>query len=262
MSQIIWSEVLVPGKDITIQNYTSEFYGDKIRLEKTKALPIEERKANLPDRRVYRSISRAGVMLSLVCLKAENEVKGFLEKDPFGIGIYCAIENGSVDFESTKAMVDVTSETFADMYKKYRSPKMYLKQLPNLAAAQMGIFLGILGPMHVYNSSTYGSLHALEQAEMDLMDHRVNAALVCSAFSFENPLIMERLHQTVLNNRTLCEGSGAMLLVANETETDWKDCDYIHTDEFHGISHQIIIQIKKEKEKWQKRRLNRSCLSR
>ena len=247
MSQIVWSEALVPGNDIPIQNYTSEFYGDKIRIEKTKALPIEERKANFPDRRVYRSMSRASVLLSSVCLKAENEVKVFREREPFGIGIYCAVENGSVDFESTKEMIDVTSDTFGDMYKKYRNPKMYLKQLPNLAASQMGIFLGILGPMHVYNSSTYGSLHALEHAEMDLMDHRVNAALVCSAFSFENPLIMGRMNQTILNNRILCESSGAMLLVANETETDWKDCDYIHTDGFHGISHQIIIQIERRK---------------
>ena len=257
MSKIIWSEALVPEKEMPIQNYTSEFYGDKIRIEKTKALPIEERKANLPDRRVYRSMSRAGILLSLVCLKAEDEVKEFLERDPFGVGIYCAIENGSVDFESTKAMVDVTSGSFASMYKKHRNPKMYLKQLPNLAAAQMGIFLGILGSMHVYNSSTYGSLHALEQAEMDLMDRRVNAALVCSAFSFENPLIMERLHQTVLNNRILSEGSGAMLLVANETETNWNDCDYMHTDNYFGISHQIIIQIKKEERNCL---LSRNCL--
>ncbi len=247
MSQIIWSEALVPGNDVPIQNYTSEFYGDKIRLEKTKALPIEERKANFPDRRVYRSMSRASVLLSLVCLKAKQEIKGFLERDPFSIGIYCAVENGTVDFESTKEMISVTSETFGYMYKKHRSPKMYLKQLPNLAAAQMGIFLGILGPMHIYNSSGFGSIHALEQAEADLIDHRVNAALVCSAFSFENPLIMGRMNQTILNNRILCEGSGAILLVANETETDWKECDYIHTDAFYGISHQIIIQIERSR---------------
>jgi hypothetical protein len=103
--------------------------------------------------------------------------------------------------------------------------------------------------MHVYNSSIYGSLHALEQAEMDLMDHRVNAALVCSAFSFENPLIMERLHRTTLKNRTLCEGSGAMLLVANGTETVWNDYNYTHTNDYYGISQQIIIQITKGRKK-------------
>ena len=245
MSKIIWSDALIPGKDAPIKEYSSEYYGDKIRIEKTKALPVEEKKVNFPDRRVYRSMSRAGVLLSLVCLKAKDEVKGFLEEDPFGVGIYCAIENGTVDFESAQAMVDVTSETYADMYKKCRSPKMYLKQLPNLAAAQMGIFLGILGPMHVYNSSTYGSIHALVQAEMDLKDHRVNAALVCSAFSFENPLIMERLNQSMPKKSILCEGSGAILLVASETETDWKDYDYKNADEFYGISHQIISQIER-----------------
>ncbi len=249
MSKIIWSETIIPEKDMPVQCYTSEVYDGAIRLERTKALSsIVENKADFPDRRVYRSMSRAGVLLSLACLKAKHEVEGFLERDPFSIGIYCAVENGSVDFESTNEMIGVTKETFGDMYKKHRSPKMYLKQLPNLSAAQMGIFLGISGPMHVYNSSSFGSIHALEQAEMDLIDHRVDAALVCSAFSFENPLIMERLNKTSLKNRILCEGSGAMLLVASEKKTNWQDCDFMEYDEFYGISQQIIVQIERRKQ--------------
>ncbi len=245
MSQIIWSEAFIPDENVPIRDYRSKLYGDKIFVKKTKTLSIIEKHAGLPDRRVYRSMSRAAILLSLICLKAKQEVTVFLEKAPFSIGIYCAVENGSVDFESTKSMVNVTKNRFGEMYKKYRNPKMYLRQLPNLAAAQMGIFLGILGPMNVYNSSIQGSLHALEQAEMDLLDNRVKAALICSAFSFENPLIMERIKRTILKGRILCEGAGAMLLVANDTETDWKNLDYHNTKEFFGISHQIIMQILK-----------------
>jgi hypothetical protein len=243
MSQIIWSEALIPGENIPGQEFISEYYDGAIRIEKTKALPIIDRQAVLPDRRVYRSLSRVGILLSLVCLKAKEELDIFLRKDPFSVGVYCAVENGPVDFASVKQMVDVPKEAFSESYKKLFNPKMYLRQLPNLAAAQVGIFLGLLGPTNVYNNSGYGSIHALKQAEMDLSDNRINAALVCSAFSFENPLIMERIRRSVLNERILSEGAGAMLLVPDGIETKWQNMDYERTKEYFGISHQIIVQI-------------------
>jgi hypothetical protein len=233
----------LPGDDIPARDFISEYFDGRIRLEKTRALPIIDSQADLPDRRVYRSLSRAGILLSLVCLKAREELNVFLGRDPFSVGVYCAVENGPVDFTLSREMVGVTGEPFAATYKKLFNPKMYLRQLPNLAACQMGIFLNLLGPMNIYNNSLYGSLHALEQAEMDLADNRVSAALICSAFSFENPLIMERIRRTVLKERTLCEGAGALLLVRDGVENTWQNMDYENTDEYFGISHQIIMQI-------------------
>lgn len=243
MSQIIWSEAIIPGEDIPVQEFISEHYDGKIRIEKTKALPVTDRQVKLPDRRVYRSLSRFGILLSFVCLKARDKLNVFLRKDPFSVGIYCAVENGPVDYASVKQMVNVPKEAFAETYKKLFNPKMYLRQLPNLAASQAGIFLGVFGPMSVYTNSRYGSIHAFEQAEMDLLDNRINAALVCSAFSFEDPLIMERIRRSVLKERILCEGAGAILLVADGIETNWQDMDYENTEEYFGISHQIISQI-------------------
>ncbi|MHB8880702.1 MAG: hypothetical protein ACYC69_04220 [Thermodesulfovibrionales bacterium] len=247
MGQIRWCDALLPGEDIPVREFISEYYDGKIRLERTRALPLIDRQAELPDRRVYRSMSRAGILLSLVCLKAREELSGFLRQDPFRVGVYCAIENGPVDFASTKQMVGVPGEAFAETYKKLFNPKMYLRQLPNLAASQMGIFLNILGPLHVFNNSLYGSLHALQQAELDLADGRVNAALICSAFSFENPLILERTRRSVLKGRVLCEGAGAMLLVPGGGGNAWQDMDYENTGEYFGISHQIISQIMKRR---------------
>lgn len=243
MSKILWSQALIPGENIPVKEFVSEYYDGEIRIEKTKALPIIDRQADLPDRRVYRSLSRVGILLSLVCLNAREALNIFLRNDPFSVGVYCAVENGPVDFAAAKQMLNVPKEAFADSYKKLFNPKMYLRQLPNLAACQMGIFLGLLGPTNVYNNSEYGSLHALEQAEMDLYDNRITAALVCSAFSFENPIIMERISRSELNKRVLCEGAGAMLLVADGTEKSWQDINYENTDEYFGISHQVIVQI-------------------
>lgn len=243
MSRILWSNALVPGPDVMEQSFSNEHYGSLLTIPRTKALSIEERKAPLPDRKAYRSMSRAGVLLALVCLEGREAMQPFLDKSPFDIGVYCAIENGPVDLGSTRVMLRVSREDFAEEYRKQRNPKMFLKQVTNLAPAQMGIFLGIMGSFNVYNSSAYGSLHALEQAEIDLQEERVAAALVCSAFSFEDPLVLERIRRKDLKERILCEGAGACLLTAGGTYSDWNDLDYGGTESYYGISHQIIMQI-------------------
>ncbi|NTW83468.1 MAG: hypothetical protein HGB36_08900 [Chlorobiaceae bacterium] len=193
-------------------------------------------------------MSRAGTLLSLACLELQSQVKSFLDVSPFSVGIYCAIENGPVDLKTAMHMLDVPDGEFADQYRKAHNPKMFLMQLPNLAAAQMGIFLGIMGPMNVFNSSGFGSIHALEQAEMDLNSGRVSAALVCSAFSFENPLVVERIRRQKLNNRILCECAASILLTADGNTTDWSRADFDITDSYYGISHQLIVQITKKED--------------
>lgn len=248
MSNIIWSATLVPGTDVLAEPYINEYYGESLRIPLTKSLAIEESKAPLPDRKVYRSMSRAGVLLSLACLEGQKSLQPFLDQSPFRVGIYSALENGPVDLKSTFEMLNVSRDDFAEQYKKYRNPKMFLMQLPNLAAAQMGIFLGILGPLNVFNSASHGGIHALEQAEMDLHEGRVDAALVCSAFSFENPLVLERLRRQNLRDRILCEGAAALLMIADGTYSDWRDIDYNATESYYGISHQIITQIQKKGE--------------
>ena len=242
MSKILWSDTLTPGAEIAAQDFVSPLYGEQLRVPNTKTMPLVERDAALPDPRVFRSMSRAAILLSLVGLKAKPVLDEYLKRDPFSVGIYCAVENGPVDFDSAKQIYDggVTKENFGELYKKFRNPKMYLKQLPNLAVAQMGIFLGVLGPMHVYNHSRFGGIAALEQAEADLQAKRIELALVCSAFSFENPLVVERARRISPDGRVLCEGAGALLLAAGDGETNWENQDYFQMEEFFGISQQIV----------------------
>lgn len=247
MSRILFSSALVPDAGAPVRELVPDVYENAVRIEKTKAISLHEQDISLPDRRAYRSMSRAAVLMAAVCLEAEKDLAGFLDESAFSVGIYCAMENGPVDFSSTRQMLSATPETFAQLYRKYRNPKMYLKQLPNLAAAQTGIFLGILGPMHVYNHSALGSLQALEQAEMDLADGRISAALVCSAFSFENPVILERLKRTCPGETVLCEGAGALLLGQGDPITNWRNLDDGDTHDYYGISHQLIVQILKRR---------------
>lgn len=243
MSRILWSNVLVPAPEQAERHYSSEYYPGSINIPRTKALPIDHTKSPLPDRKAHRAMSRAAVLLSLACLDGKRYLQPILSASPFDVGIYCAIENGPIDLPSASAMLKTSDAEFADAYRKLRNPKSFLKQVPNLAPAQMAIFLGIMGPMNVYNHSAYGSLHAMDQAEIDVLEGRVQAALVCSAFSFEDPLVVERVHRSDSGQRLLCEGAGAMLLAADGSFTDWSELDCESSQSYFGISDQLITHL-------------------
>lgn len=240
MSEIIWRKAFIPPKEVPASTFSPEQYGDKLKVENTKSLDFNEREADLPDRRAFRTMSRAAMMLSKVGLESKEVINPVLEKDPFKVGIYFAVENGPVDLESTYAMKDMTSENFAVEYKKNRNPTMYLKQLPNLAAAHLGIYMGIFGPMNVYNDSQNGSLHALDQAEFDLNQGLVDIAIVGSSFSFESPLAVMRNAVSFQGPKTMCEGAAVLVLKKSEQKTDWSKMNFGKMNEYYGVADQII----------------------
>jgi hypothetical protein len=133
-------------------------------------------------------MSRNACLLTHASMGCREILAPVLNQDPYSVGLFCAVENGSLEYDIVKQVIAAPFESFANEYKRLRNPKMYLKQLPNLAGAQLGIFLGILGPMGVFTHSRYGSLHALEQANMDLATGAIKIAVVAAAMSAEDPL--------------------------------------------------------------------------
>lgn len=244
MSKVVWKKTMVPTASAPVTEFASSFYDNKVLASKVRALDFDERTAELPDRRAFRQMNRAAMMLSVLGMKAKEAIQANLDKDPFRIGVYFAVENGPVDYESAYNMRNYTSESFANDYKKNRSPTMYLKQLPNLAGGHFCIFLGIFGPYSVYNDSQFGSLHALEQAELDLETGLVDQAIVGGAFSFESPLAVGR-NATYAKDRVLCEGAGLAILEKNNEVTDWSSRNYDNSESFFGIA-DPIISISKE----------------
>lgn len=240
MSQVVWTKTLIPPTTQGPSTFRPEFYGDKLVVENTRALTFDEREAGLPDRRAFRTMSRSAILLSKIGLEAKEVVQEVLDRDPFKVGIYVAVENGPVDIETTYNMKDISPETFANEYKKHRNPTMYLKQLPNLAAAHLGIFMGVLGPMNVYNDSQNGGLHALDQAEFDLETGLVEVAIVGSSFSFENPLAVKRNAVKYQGVRTLCEGAGVLVLKKSGPRTDWATKKHQQGSDYYGVADQII----------------------
>ncbi|MBS1984858.1 MAG: hypothetical protein JST16_11875 [Bdellovibrionales bacterium] len=243
MSDIRWSQIFVPPAGSEAQNLSLDFYGPLgMWLERAIAVPVDSNAIDIPDRRAYRSMSRAALLMSQVCLQVQSELASTLARDPFRVGLYCAVDGGPLDYPSADELARSAPEEFHEKYKKLRTPKMYLKQLPNLAPAQVGIFLKIQGPLHVYNHSTAGSLQALEQAEADLQDNIVDLALVTSGFSFEDPMQAFRARRQAPRDTLLCEGAGALLLAKGTHRTNWAQHveQIVPNQRYYGISHAVI----------------------
>lgn len=241
MSRVLWREALVPGPEAPTTELSPEFFGERgIRIENVIPLPLANTDIEIPDRRAYRSMSRAAVLMSAVCLKAKYALAPYLAKDPFRVGMYCAVDAGPIDYPSTFEAGQAPREEFHEKFKKLRTPKMYLKQLPNLAPAQIGIFLGIQGPLCVYTHSTAAGIQALEQAERDLRDKVVDAALVCGALSFEDSLQTLRARQQLAAKSSLAEGAGALVLISDDELHDWAHRDYSDQKRSYGMSQPIV----------------------
>jgi hypothetical protein len=187
------------------------------KIRNTLKIPLEDKElVALPDGRAYRSMSRASLLISAVGLNLSKEIQVFVAQDPFSVGIYCAINNGPEDYNCARELLNTSQEDFAPLYKRLKGPKHYLKQLPNLAPAQLGIFLGICGPTNTFSHSRYGVLQALEHAESDLKFGKVKAALVCSAFAHEDLLLSFRSRMGLDDATILSEGAAALLLTQDD----------------------------------------------
>lgn len=234
---LLWKKILLPPAEREAATWRDETYRDQI--ENVVSHPWANNEIPCPDRRAFRSMSRASLFLSHVCMEAKETLRPFLEENPFSVGVYCAVENGPIDAPSTSEILR-SPMGFAESYRKFRNPKMYLKQLPNLAPAQMGISLNLRGLMNVYTHSTAGSFHALDQAREDLAAGRVKAAVVCSAHAFDDFLVVSRTRRK--DNRRLVEGAAAC--VATNIPPRWAEALTPDPHNYYGISDPLIHYLK------------------
>jgi hypothetical protein len=242
MSGILWKNSLRAAQSQVPQSRFYDLYEGGLCVHGAETLPGQEEEiVQLPDPRSYRALSRAGILLAAVGLKSQAALAPFVAADPFSVGMYCAMEVGPNDYNSAKQMVHAAPDQFAAMYKALRSSKQYFKQLANVPPSQLGIFLGIMGPQNVFSHSRWGCLHALEQAEFDLNEGSIQAALVCSAFSLEDPLLSTRVRRTCESERSIGEAGAAILLVRNEEYTDWRVVIGRHDTPTYGIAHDLVI---------------------
>ncbi|HXH29862.1 MAG TPA: hypothetical protein VNJ01_03550 [Bacteriovoracaceae bacterium] len=241
MSEIKWKKVNVPDLSLAASELKDETFGKT--LTNVSRISVENSEITIPDPRAFRSMSRASLLLANLCADAKSIIDPYLAQSPFCVGIYCAVENGPIDAPSTAKIIAGEEVKFAELYRKLRTPKMYLKQLPNLVPAQLGIFLGIQGVLNVYTHSKAGSLQALEQAEEDLWHDRVKLALVCSSHAFDDFLVVARTAKG--EKRVITEGAGAMLLSKSGSKTAWKQLAVSDEKFYFGISDQIVNLVRR-----------------
>jgi hypothetical protein len=221
VSRLQWAHVLTPSS-AEPRDRTYDIYGDEFRVPQTAAFAEkDEDLVQLPDGRAYRSLSRAGLLLVAAGLPARGVLAPLVQTDPFSVGIYCAIENGPNDYRSAKSMSHTPPGEFASAYKALRTPKYYFKMLANVPPSQLGIFLGVMGPLYTYTHSRLACLQALEQAEWDLETSTVRAALVCGAFTLDDPLLAMRTRRLAPHAVTLSEAAACIVLTAGGGRTDW-----------------------------------------
>lgn len=199
----------------------------------------------LPDRRAYRSMSRSSVLLSKVGLELSEWVTAITAESPYKVGIYAALSNGPEDYEVVSALKDTDPADFATSYKKLRSPKHYLKQLPNLAPAQLGIFLNARGPVGTYTHPEHGAVHAAEAAWFDLKQGLVDAVVVCASFSLEDPLLNAKTKEMHPKSQ-LAEGAAAWFVTKDDAD-DLIKLSYVPASEgkpHYGAAHSLIEHLK------------------
>lgn len=250
----LWEKILIPDLELEAQVWEDSVFQDTI--PQVRRVPIENSDFVVPDPKAFRSMSRASLFLSSSADEMRTVLNPYLEKSPFSVGIYCAVENGPIDGPSTAEILKRSSEVydfqFAEAYRKLRNPKMYLKQLPNLVPAQLGISLGIQGPMNVYTHSRSGCEQAVFQAKQDLLSHFVEAALVLTAHAFDDFWVVKRTR--LQDSRILCEGAAMQILNLSQTQNGQNSSPsmkngvirenlYDPTNYF-GISDMLINQIR------------------
>lgn len=255
MSEILWTHRVVPPAGAPVEDGTWEVYEPTLVIPRTRVLPEPSAKlVALPDRRSYRSLSRVGVLFCAVGLPAAEVLAPFLARGRDRVGIYAAAETGPQNYRAAKQLSGF-EEGFAEAFRKLNHPKLYFTQLANLPAAQLAIFLDVRGPVNVYKHSTHATLHALEQAELDLASGLVDAALHCAAMSLEDPLLSLQARRArrpegepaAGDPPILSEGAGALVLCRGGDVREWSTIfEDPHGDVDYGVAGPILDLIDKE----------------
>lgn len=223
----LWKKIQIPDLSLPAENWEDSVFGDSI--VNVRRIGVESSDIVVPDPKAFRSMSRASLFLSSWAEEMKPILTAYLEQSPFSVGIYCAVENGPIDGPSTaeilKRSTDQFDFVFAEAYRKLRNPKMYLKQLPNLVPAQLGISLGVQGPMNVYTHSVYGCQQALTQAKIDLLTQSVKTAVVVSAHAFDDFWVVKR--SRLQDKRTLCEGAAGFIFTLDQNTLEKSNKNYL-----------------------------------
>jgi len=250
MSDILWKAALHPPADGPVECRVYELWGCDTKIPRVACFHQDlEELVRLPEPRHYQVLNRSGLLMIAAAMQGSAELQPYLLDDPYSVGIYCATQKGPKGEESARKMAWVTDDRFASAYKAARTSKTFFKEITNIPPSQLGIAMGIMGPQKVFSHSRWACLHALEQAEMDLQNGIVQAALVCSGFSLEEYLLALRIRRDLAPECLLSEGAAALVLTRGNTMTDWQEELPDSTDVFFGTANDLVHIARRGKDK-------------
>jgi 3-oxoacyl-(acyl-carrier-protein) synthase len=235
----LWKEFIYPTNDLLeINDYSLSCFSPAFEVKGIRSFNSENKILLGDKRQAARSSSRACALMKYACSHIPQDLMDKLKEAQHKTGIYCGVENGTVDYSHVQETESVTKDEFAAKYKLLRNPKMYLKQLPNLAATHLSIFYEITGPTYVFTHSINGGVHALEQAQFDLDQGIVDYALVVSAFSNEDELNLYK--NSLRTEKSLSEGAVVTLLERSEESNKNQNTTNSDLKYHYGISTKLI----------------------
>lgn len=244
MSVILSSSVIKANDfpDMRVkQNEAWGFCPDLISLPSVSRIPLENEKiADVPDLRVLRSMSRSGLILFRTAMNCIEAHSGALEMASVRTGLYCGVDQGPLDYGPVTEIAQSGQQEIGSILIRSTMPKQIFKMYPNYSTNQVGIMLGVQGPMQTFTNMNFASLQALEQAEFDLWHGVVDRALVCAANSLEDPLVSLRLFRQSPVGAVLSEGGGALILAKSSTRTNWSKKLEATDSSFYGIADPLI----------------------
>src|SRR4051812_13655358 len=125
---MIWSNFVAPtGDNLERKDIPVPCFEPAPIVSGVQCFKQENKDFALPDRRAARSMARNACLLTHASIGAAQHIKEYLTDDPFSVGLYCAVENGSLEYDIVKQVISAPFENFGDEYKRLRNPKMYLK---------------------------------------------------------------------------------------------------------------------------------------
>lgn len=245
MSQILASHLLLPAEDDHIEEMSLQGDARKISLGGCQKISIPGEKL-IPShqRKMLRSISRATTLLSGACWPLHCHFHNWIEKDPFAVGVYCAVESVPVDIRLAQLLSRAPESEWMEIFNTQFAPKNALKINLGVASASLGLLLGAMGPVNTFYESNYGVLHALQEAELDLFQGRIQVAVVGATQSLDDDLMNWRKARTH-PNQIQKENAVALVLTANGALTKWEDQLSFANNGF-GISSPLIEYVQKK----------------
>ena len=251
MSKILATQVLIPDKSADPEDWICELFSPPMKIglvKKLKKIPEDLILEN--QKKMLRSMSPAAGYMAAVCNPIKPALDPFIKKNAFSVGIYCALENLSAYYEIAKVIANSPEELWAELYIDHVPPKSPLKAGLGVAPATIGIFLGALGPTSTFYDQKFGILHALDQAEHDLRNHRIQAALICTAHVLDDPLFTRKTIENLTDPSLVLKECGAAILLAHDGKTTKWEVELPDPPSFeYGISSPLIAFLQQEEVK-------------